>query len=240
MVTTQTRPKKKPLIVQFWDSAVGKKWVMAVSGIVWLGFVFGHMLGNLHFFEDGGHGLDEYGESLRALFTPILPEHVFLWILRVGLIGAFALHVWAAYSLTVMNRNARIDKYQSPREYTIATYASRTMRWSGVFILIYLAWHLADLTWGLDVVNSEHVVGEVYNNLTYSLGRWPVNILYIVAQIALAAHLYHGVWSLFQSLGITSPRFNAIRRPLAAGFAVVTTGGYLVVPLTILFTDILG
>ena len=126
------------------------------------------------------------------------------------LIGALLLHLHAAYSLTMLNRRARATRYQGPRDYVAANFASRTMRWSGIIVLLFLAWHLADLTWGW--VNPGYERGAVYRNLDASLSRLPVAILYIVANIVLGIHLFHGFWSLFQSLGWNSPRFNEWRR----------------------------
>jgi succinate dehydrogenase / fumarate reductase, cytochrome b subunit len=134
-----------------------------------------------------------------------------LWILRAGLLGAVLLHIHAAYGLTVMNRKARPVKYQSARDYEIANFASRTMRWTGIIVLLFILWHLADLTFGW--VNPDFEYGEVYRNVDASLSRIPVAILYIVANIALGIHLFHGTWSLFQSMGWNNPKFNQWRRP---------------------------
>ncbi len=235
MTTTRQRPTRGSWwVVEFYRSAVGKKWVMAITGVFLLGFVFAHMLGNLHAFE-GPTELNEYGEALRTIGAPIVPHTVLLWLLRIGLIVAFALHIHAAYALTLVNRRARGDGYQDERHYLAANYASRTMRWSGVIVLLFLVWHLADLTWGVPVVNPEFVPGEVYANLTFSLGRWPVALLYIVAQVALALHIYHGAWSMFQSVGVNHPRFNLWRRRFATAMAVIVVGGYLTVPFGVLF-----
>ncbi|HEX9848253.1 MAG TPA: succinate dehydrogenase, partial [Acidimicrobiia bacterium] len=151
-MTTTAEKKRAPFPIEFYRSAIGKKWVMAVTGLGIIGFALAHMVGNLKMFLpdiDGEPDIDVYGEALRSLFTPIFPEHVFLWILRTGLIIFFALHVHAAYSLTVMNRRARIEGYEGPRTYLAANYASRTMRWSGTIFLAFLAFHLADFTWGI-------------------------------------------------------------------------------------------
>ena len=139
---------------------------------------------------------------------PILPRTYALWILRLVLIGALLLHLHAAYTLTVMNRRARPVKYQSKRDYVAADFATRTMRWTGIIVLLFLAFHLADLTWGW--VNPDFVRGAVYRNLDASLSRLPVAILYIVANIALGIHLFHGTWSLFQSMGVEQPAVQLV------------------------------
>jgi succinate dehydrogenase cytochrome b subunit len=216
-------------LLNFWRSAVGKKWVMALSGIVLLGFVFGHMVGNLKVYLGPTH-LNEYAEWLRTFGEPVLPRTVVLWAVRVGLIAAFVLHIVAAYQLTRINQRAR-SAYQAPRDYVAANFASRTMRWSGVIVGLFLIFHLADLTWGS--ANPSFVRGDVYDNVFASFERVPVAIIYIVANIALAFHIFHGAWSMFQSLGWNNPRFNIYRRYFAAAFALVIGIGNVSMPLLI-------
>jgi succinate dehydrogenase / fumarate reductase cytochrome b subunit len=148
----------------------------------------------------------------------------------------FALHVHAAYSLTIMNRRARQHDYEGPRSYVAANYASRTMRWSGTIFLAYLAFHLADFTWGIQPMAPETWErGHVYANFVATFSRWPVTVLYVVASVLLGIHLYHGAWSMFQSLGINNPRFNTWRRYLASSIAVVLTVGFIAPPLAVAF-----
>lgn len=223
--------KKAPFLVEFWRSAVAKKWLMAITGIMLMGFVFFHMIGNLKMYlgkENGVYAIDHYGEFLRELLVPILPRTVTLWLLRLGLIGAFAVHIAAAASLTRMNALARPVKYQSQRDYVAANFASRTMRVTGIIFALFLVWHLSDLTWGF--ANKGFVRGEVMRNLHASLGSWPAAI-YIVGNIALGVHLFHGGWSLFQSLGWNNPRFNRARQLFAAGFAALIVAGNLSFPI---------
>ncbi len=228
--------KRKPFLLDFYGTAVGKKYVMAVTGIIGIGFVIGHMIGNLKLYlgvvEENGqevYDVDVYGEFLREILVPILPRTYFLWILRIVLIGALALHVHAAYSLTVMNRRARPVKYQSSRDYQIANFASRSMRWTGVIVVLFLFWHLADLTWGW--FNPDFVRGEVYRNVDASLSRIPVAAIYIVANIALGIHLFHGTWSLFQSMGWNNPKFNQWRKGIATGLATIVVVGNVSFPI---------
>jgi len=228
--------KRKPFLLDFYSTAVGKKYVMAITGIIWIGFVIVHMIGNLKVYigtvEEQGrqvYDIDVYGEFLRELLVPIVPHGVTLWILRFVLIGAILLHVHAAYSLTILNRRARPVKYQSERDYQIASFASRSMRWTGIIVLLFLFWHLADLTWGW--FNPGFERGEVYRNIDASLSRIPVAVLYIVANIALGIHLFHGTWSLFQSIGWNNPRFNQWRKGLAAGVATLIVVGNVSFPI---------
>jgi succinate dehydrogenase / fumarate reductase cytochrome b subunit len=217
--------------LEFYRSAVGKKWVMAVTGVMLLGYVLAHMVGNLKLYL-GADDLDHYGEFLRELLVPILPRTITLWLMRGGLIAAFVLHVHAAYSLTLMNRRARPTAYAGRREYVAADFASRSMRYTGVIVLLYVFWHLADLTWG--TANGDFVRGDPYNNMVYSFQRIPVALIYIVATVALCIHIFHGTWSLFQSLGLNNPRFNHWRRRFAQGFALVILVGNLSFPVAIM------
>ncbi len=226
------RGKRKPFLLDFYSTAVGKKYVMAITGIIGIGFVITHMIGNLKVYlgvVDGEYDIDVYGEFLREILVPILPRTYFLWIMRLVLIAAVVLHVHAAYSLTVMNRKARPVKYQSARDYEVANFASRTMRWTGIIVLLFIAFHLADFTWGW--FNPDFERGAVYRNLDASLSRVPVAILYIAANIALGIHLFHGTWSLFQSMGWNNPRFNQWRRYLATGIAAAVVVGNCSFPI---------
>ncbi len=216
-----THRSSKNILIDFWRSAVGKKWVMALTGVGLMGFVFAHMFGNLKMFL-GRTEFDHYAEGLRSLLSPILPHGWALWGLRIGLIVIFAGHIISAAQLTAMNRRSRPIRYQSPRDYIAASFAARTMRWTGVIVLLYLLYHLADLTLGW--ANPDFVHGAAFDNMVASLSQWPVAIIYLIGNIALGIHLYHGAWSMFQSMGINSPRYNGVRRAFAAGFVVVTIG----------------
>jgi succinate dehydrogenase / fumarate reductase cytochrome b subunit len=229
---TAAAPRRRPFLVDLYGSALGKKYAMAISGIIGMGYVLAHMIGNLKMFL-GPEELDEYAEWLRTgLLHPILPSTWALWIMRIVLIVALVVHLHAAYALTVVNRRARPVRYQSARDYVVANFASRTMRVSGIIVLIFLAFHLADLTWGW--VNPDFVRGAVYRNVDASLSRWPVAAIYIVGNIALAIHLFHGAWSLFQSMGWNNPRFNALRRQFAVAFAAVILIGNVSMPVAVL------
>jgi len=150
---------------------------------------------------------------------------------RVGLIGMFALHIHAAVSLTRMNQKAN-RAYAGPRDYIAANFASRTMRWTGPIILLYLLFHLADLTWGW-WLGDDYVRGDVYHNVVESMSSLPVAIIYVVANVALAIHIFHGAWSMFQSLGINNPRYNAARKGLAQGLAALILIGNLSFPIAV-------
>lgn len=212
---------------------------MAVTGIILIGFVVAHMIGNWKIFlpdVDGVPDIDIYAHALRELLVPFIPEHVTLWILRTGLIVAFLLHIHAAYALTLMNRQARVEDYSGPRNYVAANYASRTMRWSGVIFLLFLFFHLADLTWGTQPMAPEvWERGEVYANFVATFSRPAVTAFYVAAMVALGFHLYHGIWSMFQSLGLNNPKFNNWRRYLATALSALIVVGNAIMPLAVLF-----
>jgi len=222
--------RKRPFIVEFYGSAVAKKWLMAITGIMLMGFVFAHMVGNLKMYL-GADDLNHYAEWLRDMGEPALPRTVLLWAMRIGLIAAFAIHIVSAAQLTRMNQKARPDKYQSPRDYAAANFASRSMRWTGVIVGLFVIFHLLDLTWGQ--TGADWTRGEVYDNVIASFERIPVAVVYILANLALGIHLYHGGWSMFQSLGWNSRKFNDWRRLFAIGFASIIVIGNCSMPLLV-------
>jgi len=237
--TAVAKRKRRPFFVDLYSTAVGKKYAMAISGLIGIGFVLVHMLGNLKMYigtvdHDGErvYDVDVYGEFLRELLVPLAPRGYVLWGLRIVLVAAVLIHIHAAYGLTIINRKARAVKYQSPRDYEVANFASRTMRWTGIIVALFIIWHLADLTWGW--VNPDFEQGAVYHNVVASLSRVPVAILYIVANVALGFHLFHGTWSLFQSMGWNNPRFNRWRKGLAMGIAGAIVVGNCSFPIAVL------
>jgi succinate dehydrogenase / fumarate reductase cytochrome b subunit len=230
------RRRRKPFLLDLYGTAVGKKYAMAISGVAMMGFVFFHMIGNLKMYF-GEEDLNKYAEFLKKLLYPLAPEGYVLWAMRMGLIAMLMLHLHAAYSLTVMNRRARPVKYQSARDYQVASFASRTMRWTGLIVLLFLVWHLADLTFGtVNTVGTDgtFVRAEVYQNVVRSFERVPVAVFYILANIALGVHLYHGAWSVFQSIGWERPRFDKWRRAFATAFATIVVVGNVSFPIAVL------
>jgi succinate dehydrogenase / fumarate reductase cytochrome b subunit len=226
-----TRSRRVGFVVDFYRSAVGKKYVMAWTGIILMLYVFLHMAGNLKLYL-GPEEMNKYAEFLRVLLYPIFPHSGVLWILRIGLLAAVVLHIHATYSLTLMNRRARTTAYQSRRDYVAATWAARSMRWTGVIVLLFVIFHLLDLTIGTTNPAFEH--GTPYENTVASFQRVWVSLFYIVANLALGVHLYHGAWSLFQSIGWNRRRFNAWRRYFATAFAAVIVVGNVSFPIAVL------
>jgi succinate dehydrogenase / fumarate reductase, cytochrome b subunit len=226
-----TRKRRTPFFVELYRSALGKKYIMAITGVIFMGYVLAHMLGNLKLYQ-GADDFNTYAEFLRRLLYPIMPESATLNLMRLVLILALVGHVVAAVQLTAMNRRARPEAYRSKRDYIAADFAARTMRWTGVILFLFVAYHLADLTWGW--VNPAPEGATVYEKVVASFQVPVVSAFYLLANLALGVHLYHGVWSLFQSLGINNRRFNHWRRGLAVGFTVVVVGGNLSFPIAVL------
>jgi succinate dehydrogenase / fumarate reductase cytochrome b subunit len=211
-----------------YSTAVGKKYVMAISGLVLMLFVLAHMVGNLKLYF-GATALDNYSHWLRDVGEPALPRQALLWFVRIVLLGAVFAHITAAYQLTLINRRARPEAYRSKRDYVAADFASRTMRWTGIIVVAFVVFHLLDLTWG--PANPDFVEGDPYHNIVESFERVPVAIAYVIANLALGVHLYHGAWSLFQSMGWVWSR----RREFAIGFAGLIVLGNVSFPLAVLF-----
>ena len=214
----------------FYRSAIGKKAVMAVTGVILFGWIFLHMVGNLKLYMGPEH-LNEYAHFLRAMGAPAVPETGLLWISRIVLLLCVVFHIHAAYALTMMNRAARPVGYKS-RDYVKASYASRTMRWGGVIILLFIVYHLLHLTTGQ--AHHDFVKDDVYHNVVTGFQQPLVAAAYIIANLALGLHLYHGVWAMFSSVGVTHQRFDNWRRTFATAFAVIITVANISFPLTVL------
>lgn len=209
---------------------------MAVSGLLFIGFVLGHMYGNLKAFA-GEEKFNEYAHHLRELGEPMLPYEGFLWIMRVGLLVAIIVHVACAIALWKRAADARPVKYVAKRN-SGSSFSSRTMRWGGVTVLVFIVWHLLNFT----VVKINPSNGETgdpdhspYALLVDTFDLWWMTILYLIAMLALALHLHHGTFSSLQTLGLTNSAVSRARAR-AAGWviAIVVAGGFSLVPLSVL------
>ena len=214
-----------PGSLRFWQTTVGKKAVMAVTGIILFGFIIGHLLGNLQIYQ-GPEKLNHYAVTLRSL-GPLL------WLTRVVLIVSVLLHIWAAFQLWVGHREARPIKYVKKANVN-STYASRTMYWSGPIILAFVIYHLLNFTFGAVHPGGQFVEGSVYNNVVTSFQVWPVSVFYIIAMVLLCLHLYHGLWSMFQTLGFNHPSYTPAIQVLAKIIAIVIAIGYISMPIAVL------
>ncbi len=217
--THEVRPAR------FFASTNGKKVVMGLTGFILFAFVVGHMLGNMQIYA-GADKFNGYGHFLHGV-----PE--LLWMVRIGLLAAVGLHIWASVGLAGQKIKARPVSY-AKRQNTVSSYASRTMYWSGPILLAFIIYHLLHLTVGAVHPGSTFEEGDVYRNTVSGFQVWYVSAWYIVSMILLGLHMRHGVWSMFQSLGINHPRHTPIMKMFAIVFAVVVTGGFISIPLSIL------
>ncbi|HKV51753.1 MAG TPA: succinate dehydrogenase cytochrome b subunit [Gemmatimonadaceae bacterium] len=210
----------------FWQSTVGKKVVMSVTGLIMVGFVIVHMIGNLQVFE-GAARLNAYSHFLHHTVNELL------WLVRVVLLASVVLHIVAAVQLTRIDRAARPVGYRR-REPQAATVASRSMRWGGVALALFVVFHLLHLTTGT-IQPVAFVDGDVYANVVGGFRIWWVTLIYVLAMIALGLHIFHGAWSSIRTLGVNRPRGEPMRRPVAALMAVVVWAGFSLVPLAVFF-----
>lgn len=216
--------------IAFYRSAIGKKAVMAVTGIFLFGWIFAHMFGNLKLYLGAEH-FNEYAKWLRTMGAPAMPNDTLLWVVRALLVIAVWLHIQAATQLTLMNRAARPVGYRD-RDYVTSTYAARTMRWGGVIILLFIIYHLLHLTFG--TVHPDFIANDPYHNVVAGFQVWWASAIYIIANLALGLHLFHGLWSMFNSLGLNHPKFNPWRRTFAIAFALIITIANVSFPVAVL------
>lgn len=213
-----------------YHSSIGKKAIMAITGLIGIGYVILHMVGNLKVFQGPEH-FNEYAEFLRTVGSPAVPERGLLWAIRLVLLAAVGLHILAAYQLTQMDLAGRPVRYirQQPVQ---ASFASRTMRWGGVILLLFIIYHLLHLTFG--AVHPSFVQGDAYHNVIGAFQVWWVTLFYIVAVAALGFHIYHGFWSMFQTLGLNNATYNGLLRALALLIGLVIVVGFISVPIAVL------
>ena len=217
----------------FWDTVIGKKIVMAITGTVLVLFVIGHMLGNLKIF-DGGNGIDAYARFLREAGTPELGYGQLLWGVRIVLVLCVALHMTAAYQLTQISRAARPIGYDVKRDIE-TTWAARTMRWGGVLLFAFIVFHLLHLTVGaIGFQPGQFKDLAVYQNVLAAFAVWPVAVFYLVAMGALCLHLRHGIWSMLQTLGWNTSRNEAKLRIISHLIAIVVFVGFVSVPVAVM------
>lgn len=213
-----------------YQTSIGKKVIMALTGVVLYGYVMIHMLGNLKIFA-GRDYINAYGAFLREAGGPLLAHEQLLWTARVVLLVSVVLHFWAAYELARMDWAGRPVRYAS-RKNQESSFASRTMKWGGVIILLFIVYHVLHLTTG--TVHPSYVEGDVYNNLVAGFRQVPASLFYIVAMGAVGLHLYHGVWSMFQTLGLNNSANKRIWRGLAVISSIALVVGNVSIPIAVL------
>lgn len=213
-------------------STIALKLLMAVSGLVFIGYLLLHMYGNLKVFA-GHDAFNEYAHHLRTFGEPMLPPSGLLWVVRLVLVVALVVHVSSFVALARRARAARGQKYVVKRNLA-SSLSSRTMRWGGLTLLIFIVWHLIHFTIGK--VNPDGgPTNDPYNLLVDSFSLWWMTIIYLLALVALALHLHHGTWSAMQTLGLTgTARARARAKRLGVVIAVLVAGGFALVPLSVL------
>jgi succinate dehydrogenase / fumarate reductase cytochrome b subunit len=209
----------------FLASTTGKKIVMAVTGAVLFAFVIGHMLGNLQIYE-GPAKINAYGRFLKGV-----PE--LLWAVRITLLVAVCLHIWASIGLALRNNKARPKGYARKKNIA-SSYASRTMYWSGPILFCFIVYHLLHFTVGIVHPGSDFVEGDVYHNMVSSFSVWYVSAWYIFSMLLLGLHIGHGGWSFLQSLGFSHPRHTPLAKKIAAAIAVVIVVGFISIPISVM------
>jgi succinate dehydrogenase / fumarate reductase cytochrome b subunit len=211
-------------LARFWKSTVGKKVVMAITGLIMVGFLIGHMAGNLQVFVSAAR-LNAYAAFLHSLGEV-------LWMIRGVLVLALVLHIVAAVQLILIDRAARPVAY-AKHERPASTFASRTMRWGGLALAIFIVLHLMHFTTGT-LRPAPFVPGDVYRNVVDSFRIWWVSALYIAAMIAVGLHLYHGTWSVFRTLGISPASAHPLAHRISLAIAFIVWLGFTIVPVGIL------
>lgn len=211
-------------------TTVGKKILMALSGLILWGFVIGHMIGNLKVYQ-GPEAFNHYAEGLRTFGAPFFGRGQLLWLARLILLAAVGVHIVAAVQLVLKSRAARTVGYKKLQAQTFS-FASRTMAWGGVTILAFVIYHLLHFTFG--TVHQDFRPGDAYHNLVTGFQSLPVSLAYMAAMIPLGFHLYHGLWSALQTLGANNPAYTKWRRPLAGFIAVVVIAANLSFPIAVL------
>ena len=210
-------------VLNFWRSTIGKKVVMGVTGLIGVGFVIGHVTGNLLVFKSP-EAMNEYAAMLKSLGG-------LLWLARLVLIGAVVLHVTAAWQLSRMSNAARPVGYER-RNPQVSTLASRTMRCGGLLVLVFIVFHILHFTVGSVHPSFSHT--DVYRNIVIGFSNPVIVAFYVAAMLALGLHLYHGAWSSVRTLGLSSPSKQPLRRLLPTVIAVLVTAGFISIPLAVL------
>jgi succinate dehydrogenase / fumarate reductase, cytochrome b subunit len=210
--------------VRFYQTTVFKKAIMAVTGLILFGFVVGHMAGNLQIFE-GREKLDAYGHLLHSL--PGL-----LWTARIVLLAAVTLHIVTTVQLALLKNEARPVAYVK-KDNSHSSYASRTMYWSGPIVALFIIYHILHLTLGV-AQPSVYVEGAVYDNVVYGFQNYAISGFYILSMALLCLHLYHGAWSMFQSVGVNHPRYTPLLKKFAAVMAGVVFIGNVSIPVAVM------
>jgi len=225
-------------LLALFRSTIGQKVLMGVTGLMLVAFIVIHLLGNLLVYS-GPEAINAYGDFLQH------GTHGLIWVARLGLLGAVAVHIWTAIALTRKNRQARGGRYAGGKKSNASSYAARTMRYGGVIILLFIIFHLLHLTFGalapmagdFKMIAGEsggHAHADVYGNLVRGFQVPVVSISYIIAMLAIGWHLYHGIWSGLYTLGLSHPQYDAMRKILSTSVALIVVIGNCSIPIAVL------
>ena len=220
-------------VMAFWHTMIGKKVVMAVTGIVLIGFVLGHMLGNLKIFS-GPDEINAYSRFLREVGSPELAYGQLLWAVRIVLLICVVLHITAAVQLSRVSLAARPVGYDVKRNIE-TTFAARMMRRGGALLVAFIIFHLLHLTAGAVGFRAgqfRHLA--VYQNVVAAFAVWHIALFYVVAMGALCLHLYHGIWSMLQTLGWNTAQNEKKLKIASRVIAIVVFLGFSSVPVSVL------
>jgi succinate dehydrogenase / fumarate reductase, cytochrome b subunit len=229
VTVTHSGQRRTPKVAK--TNSVTKKVIMAVSGIILLLFLIAHMIGNLHVFQ-GADSFNHYSAWLRTFGDPALGYRWFLTALEIVLVVSVVAHIWAAIALWRQAKRARPVGYATKKS-VAQSYASRTMRWGGVIIALFVIYHILDLTFG--TANPAGTDSTPYSRLVASFQNPIATTVYVVALILLGMHLRHGIWSATQTLGQSNRRRERTVNAFAIAFSVLLIAGYLVVPAAVVF-----
>lgn len=210
--------------VAIYQSSIGKKYLMAITGLIGIGFVIGHMIGNLQIFQ-GPEKLNHYAVALRKL-GPLL------YLARLILLTSVIAHVVLAYQLSRMSWDARGYAYKKWKPVG-SDYASRTMRWTGPILLLFIIYHLLDFTFGY-ASPAGYVHGDVYDNVVRSFQNPLITGFYVISMLCLGLHIYHGFWSMFQSMGLNDDKWTGQLRGLSVVITAIIVIGNIVMPVAVL------
>ena len=214
------------------DTSVALKIGMAVTGIIFVLFILMHMYGNLKMFA-GADAYNGYAEHLRTFGEPILPYEGLLWILRIVLLASLILHAYAAFTLWKRAGAARGSKYVAKR--TLAqTYASRTMRWGGVILLLFIIFHILQFTTLTVQLGGDYHAITPYDRMVVAFNLWYVWLVYLIALLSLTMHVRHGVWSALATLGANRERRQDTINVVAIVVAAIVLVGFMLPPTAIL------
>ncbi len=221
-------------VMSFPNTTIGKKVIMAITGLIWVGYLVMHMYGNLKVFSGPEH-FNEYAVGLRTLGAPVFGYSHLLLVARLVFVGSILLHIWAAVTLTKLNKESRPVNYAQKKRLS-ANAANLTMIYGGVAIIIFIIYHLMHFTLGVPGVHPSFEGHEAYHNVVAGFRSYAFipAIIYLLALVPLAFHLYHGTWSMFQTMGLNNKTYSHMLKILALILAIVIPIGFATVPVAVM------